>query len=269
MVKAILAIFGLNFLYEHPYITLLIVIIIIGAGYSYLEQKREEEANKNVQVQNPQPIENNLPEESQNPIINTDNKPKISKKMQELIDLTQQLRDTDENNQKLDNNASETEKLVFSLLSEDRKLSSFNKRQRAEIYDYHKYLSQKLNSDSIDDEQKFGFKFICVGIQEKVKEFYKETDLSEMTRNERIEFLYSIDFLKKKIHERQADAEMYKNYILLIKNMAKYILNVLNKEEATIYMDLMEKEAKEGLSQTEARILKVLDGKIRNSLQND
>ncbi len=34
-------------------------------------------------------------------------------------------------------------------------------------------------------------------------------------------------------------------------------------------MDLMEKEAKEGLSQTEAGILKVLDGKIRNSLQND
>lgn len=265
MIKAILAIFGLNFLYEHPYIALLIAIIIIGAGYSYLERKKEEEeANKNVQMQNPQPIEDNPPVQTPNPPAVIDEQPNKSKSFKDIVEWSQKLRE-----EVPEDNNSETENLVLSLLSDDRKLSSFNKSQREKIYDYHKFLSQKLNSDSINDEQKFNFKFICVGIQEKVKEFYKETDLSEMTRKEKVEFFYSVDFLKKKIHEGQADAEMHQNYIFLIKNMAKYILSVLNKEEATIYMDLMEKEAKEGLSQTEAGILKVLDGKIRNSLQND
>lgn len=264
MIKAILAIFGASFLYEHPYIALLIVIIIVGAGYSYLERKKEEEANKNVQVQNPKPVENNSLAQTENKPVSNDEQPNKPKSIQDIIVWSENLR-AEVNN----DNSSETENLVLSLLSDDRKLSSFNKSQREKIYDYHKFLSQKLNSDSINDEQKFNFKFICVGIQEKVKEFYKETDLSEMTRKEKVEFFYSVDFLKKKIHEGQADAEMHQNYIFLIKNMAKYILSVLNKEEATIYMDLMEKEAKEGLSQTEAGILKVLDGKIRNSLQND
>lgn len=265
MIKAILAIFGASFLYEHPYITLVIVILIVGAGFSYTEQKnKEEESSTPVQPQNSQPVEDTPPVQQQNSPAVIDEQPDKSKNFKDIVEWSQKLR-----KEVQEDNNSETENLVLSLLSDDLKLFSFNPSQRTKIYDYHEFLSKKIRSDSTSEENKLKFEFIRVGIQEKVKEFYRETDLSEMTRKERIEFMYSIDFLKKKIHENQADAEMHKNYVLLIKNMATYILSVLNKEEATIYMDLMEKEAKEGLSKTEAGILGVLDGKIRESLQKE